>query len=171
MSRWLVVTSSGISHILYYLPRDLALHAPESEDLPDHLVRELEGAGDDGVGASRAARPRATAKHQAPEPQHALSRKTGVGAPRTGRADSEDEVLAREPVLILRQRRMTRLRRARPQRHPEDKDRPRLHLCRRFVRRGTSPRAKPFSERQTGLISGPWLGNAGKKLTRCYLAV
>ena len=95
MSRWLVVTSSGII-TLYYLPRDLALHAPELQHVPAQLVGQAQDVGDDRIGGVF----RATAEHQAPEPQHALARKTGVGAPRTGRADSEDEVLAREPMLI-----------------------------------------------------------------------
>ena len=61
------------SILLDYLPRGVARRAPELQNVPTELVGEAKNWGDDRVGTPRAAGQRATANHQAPHSQHALS--------------------------------------------------------------------------------------------------
>ena len=62
--------------LLYYLPRDVARRAPETQHLPGQFVREAQDAGDDRVVASRtvarAVGRRAAAEHQASQSEHLL---------------------------------------------------------------------------------------------------
>ena len=64
--------------LLYYLPRDVARRAPETQHLPGQFVREAQDAGDDRVVASRtvarAVGRRAAAEHQASQSEHLLAR-------------------------------------------------------------------------------------------------
>ena len=82
---------------LYYFPRGIARRAPEFQNVPAHLIGELEHAGDDRVGGVL----RATAEHQTPQAQHVFAGLFSIRGPRAaGRADVSDELRTSGPVSI-----------------------------------------------------------------------
>ena len=90
------------STILDYFARDIARDAPVVQHLPDQLVREAQDAGDDRVGASRAASPRAVAEHQASQAEHLLALHPPISRPGAARRfNTFGERPARDPMFVV----------------------------------------------------------------------